>query len=380
MIYHGKFACGHEGDIDIIGPSRDREWKANYAFAYSCPECRRKEKEQRRATETASAFQNAAEEQWPSLSGTEKQINWGVICRERVISRMRNVIVTSEEKHPGKFANEIHETQEAIAWFAKNATSAHFWIENLESSVGKMLELYRESLELTEAKEIKKAMHKDIISECGIRPDGEASDHYAKISIADDEVLVSYPIKNDTLIATVKKMKYRWRDGMWRFKITVISGTPQDRAAEAACRLLDAGICVLIQDAEVRNKVICGSYESIYPRWVSASEADDCFYIWWDGEDNEIYQLAKKLPRSRWVDGKISVPSEFYKEVRDFAELEEFRLSAGARRLIEVRSATEATVMSIKPLPPKEIRVSAEGLEAILTRGDEIPDDLRDDD
>ena len=42
MKYDGIYSCGHEGVIDIIGPTKDREWKKEHEFSQLCPECRKK--------------------------------------------------------------------------------------------------------------------------------------------------------------------------------------------------------------------------------------------------------------------------------------------------------------------------------------------------
>lgn len=40
--YHGTYSCGHEGRINLIGPTKDREWKKEREFSGLCPECYKK--------------------------------------------------------------------------------------------------------------------------------------------------------------------------------------------------------------------------------------------------------------------------------------------------------------------------------------------------
>ena len=37
--YYGTYSCGHEGRVNIIGPTKDRQWKADRHFGHMCPEC-----------------------------------------------------------------------------------------------------------------------------------------------------------------------------------------------------------------------------------------------------------------------------------------------------------------------------------------------------
>lgn len=76
MKYYGTYACGHEGAVDIYGPSKDREWKKENAFSRLCPECREKARQQERDIANKKAAEAAAEMGLPKLTGTEKQVAW----------------------------------------------------------------------------------------------------------------------------------------------------------------------------------------------------------------------------------------------------------------------------------------------------------------
>lgn len=38
MRYHGTHSCGHEGAIDLIGPTSQREWRSKKYFEGECPD------------------------------------------------------------------------------------------------------------------------------------------------------------------------------------------------------------------------------------------------------------------------------------------------------------------------------------------------------
>lgn len=41
MKFYGTYSCGHDGEIQIYGPTKDREWKAEYEFDQAMPKMQR---------------------------------------------------------------------------------------------------------------------------------------------------------------------------------------------------------------------------------------------------------------------------------------------------------------------------------------------------
>lgn len=37
--YSGTFSCGHDGRVDVIGPTKNRQWIVDRKFEGLCPEC-----------------------------------------------------------------------------------------------------------------------------------------------------------------------------------------------------------------------------------------------------------------------------------------------------------------------------------------------------
>ena len=113
MFYSGIYTCGHEGRVQIYGPSKDRERKAQSEFNKMCRDCYIAQ--QRRA-----AWKRATEENLPVLQGTEKQIDWAMQIRERLLSNYE------KETIPAQFAPAM---EYVIEQMLHRQTAAHWWID-----------------------------------------------------------------------------------------------------------------------------------------------------------------------------------------------------------------------------------------------------------
>lgn len=110
-----KFTCGHESVKRVSG--EDREWNA----PGPCRDCQYVE-------DVADAWADAADKGYPALTGTEKQINYGMIKRSEVIAGM--------EEHIGRLRPKSHDERAYVAGLRsakeaiiKTQTSARWWIE-----------------------------------------------------------------------------------------------------------------------------------------------------------------------------------------------------------------------------------------------------------
>lgn len=74
--YYGTYACGHEGRVNVIGPTKDREWKVNHHFEKLCPECYEKWQQEERERKSIEAQKETETLELPELEGTEKQVSW----------------------------------------------------------------------------------------------------------------------------------------------------------------------------------------------------------------------------------------------------------------------------------------------------------------
>ena len=188
--------------------------------------------------------------------------------------------------------------------------------------------------------------------------------------------------KNDTIIKLVKERGYHWDywNKTWVKQITARTGTATERAAEIGNKLLNAGFPILIEDPQIRDKAINGIYEPEHTRWIcliAKGKHEGKLRITWAGKDDELYQKARSLPRSRWDKGVV-VEVQYYKEIEDFAELYGFRFSPGARAKIDEYKEQLRNAIRVKPVKIDDVK-PADGLKAILQSSNEILPDLIDD-
>lgn len=188
--------------------------------------------------------------------------------------------------------------------------------------------------------------------------------------------------KNDTIIKLVKERGYHWDywNKTWVKQITARTGAATERAAEIGNKLLNAGFPILIEDPQIRDKAINGIYEPEHTRWIcliAKGKHEGKLRITWAGKDDELYQKARSLPRSRWDKGVV-VEVQYYKEIEDFAELYGFRFSPGARAKIDEYKEQLRNAIRVKPVKIDDVK-PADGLKAILQSSNEILPDLIDD-
>ena len=90
--YYGTFSCGHEGRVNVIGPSKDRQWKVDRRFSGVCEDCYNKQLEAEREQKNREAEEKAKEMELPILEGTEKQIAWANTLRQKFIDKIDKLL------------------------------------------------------------------------------------------------------------------------------------------------------------------------------------------------------------------------------------------------------------------------------------------------
>ena len=88
--YYGTYSCGHDGKINLVGPTKDRQQKADWHFSGLCPDCYRKKQEEDREAADIEAEKKSEEMELPRLIGTEKQRKWANQLRLKVISSLNS--------------------------------------------------------------------------------------------------------------------------------------------------------------------------------------------------------------------------------------------------------------------------------------------------
>ncbi len=134
--YHVKRTCGHYEDVDLVGPSTDRERRIAWLERSGvCSECYR-------ARQSAAIAERSAERKLPTLTGSEKQIAWANTIRDRLIRAVegfgaeldRQVEIRNHQEQwlTDEERAEVHAIRERIAltlvWLASQ-TEARWWID-----------------------------------------------------------------------------------------------------------------------------------------------------------------------------------------------------------------------------------------------------------
>lgn len=119
-------ACGHTERIDISGPQRERESRAQWEATRLCRPCFLAQQEADRRAAAEQAATQAAAQGLPPLAGSAKQVAWATTIRVEMLDLARAAIA--------EFAGEMH--AEGRARVARglaaleHTTEAKWWIDH----------------------------------------------------------------------------------------------------------------------------------------------------------------------------------------------------------------------------------------------------------
>lgn len=381
--YYGTFSCGHEGRVNIIGPTKDRQWKADRKFEGLCEECYEKYLQEEREKANREAEEKAREMELPELQGSEKQVAWANTLRQELINYFTNVAEDEKSiKVLIRFYREFEDItkEEVLAvrdYIIENITDSKYYIDNRFDKIEDYIRREIKNAIKTEEDLIEEKRIADIEAESLVVPENATTSNVVEIKEKNNEIVALFE-KNDTFIRIVKGLGYRWSGG-WRKRITETTGTATERIAELGNKLLAEGFPVKIHDTEARKKAINADYEPEHNRWIylrTDGKYEGWLIIRWNGKNDKLYNTARKLPGSRWDDG-VAVKIEYWNELEEFAELYDFKFSTGAlKAIVEYKKAFENSIVT--PAEPKEV-VIKDGLREILDSSMDILDDLKDD-
>lgn len=375
--YYGTYSCGHEGRVNIVGPTKDRQWKADRYFSELCPECKEKERER----ETEEAKKKAAELELPALKGSEKQVAWAYTLRQKFID-----FLDSEEAEDGYeylldyLECSLDELLKTKSYILETKTSAKWYIDTRFSDYRSILLMEMDAAQNYDPvkQQQEKELEKEIKAEATVLPENKITDTVAEFEVSDNVVRVYFE-KNEDFRQLVKRKGYYWEKGAWNKNISETTGTAEERIAELGNILLNMGIPVRIYDPQVRENAINGVYEPECTRWVYGLTKSDKLAIKWDGYDDSLYREAKSLPGAKWNSGSMVVNVGHYKEVEDFAYANGFKFTKFARKKIEEHIQTLEKAEVVKPAPAKT-EPDARGLKGILESDRAVLPDLMDND
>ncbi len=369
--YTVQHSCGHEETHQLYGKIKDRESKLEWLEDSLCRSCWRKQQEKERQEANNIAAKENFAAGLKGLQGTEKQIAWAETIRSEKINKLSKIasrLIAGQDKLPG-LGKEVKRNTEkrifelgfksSVQYFdtchlaieqIQNERSASWWIDHRD------IPRWEPIIE-SKALAISEETQPDAISakaESTIIPDHQAINTPAEISIIDNTVTVLSPGKNRDLWEIIKlKLGFSWTGEKWELDIGIINGTAVDRAAEAGHMLLAAGFPVIIWNEDVREKAIAGDYEPRHTRWITKNVKTGEFNIKWSRSEN-FYDEARLITGSGWSSPCVTVPPGEHKEVLDFADEFDFKLSIGARELISEQETLLAGATVIKPARVKD--------------------------
>ncbi len=200
-----------------------------------------------------------------------------------------------------------------------------------------------------------------------VYPERAKSKLIASIHYSETGVFVTRDYERDSFNETVRHFDYHWSSvaRVWERRIKPeFTGQAIDRAAEIGRELLAAGFPVAFPNGPCLRLALDGSYVPEQTRWVMAATGGK--YVGWFvlswARREDFYAKARQLHGSRYDSPSVVVPPESFEEIEDFADQHDFRLSAGARRVIEEqrRLRMEALVVNIEPKPARAPRPAKE--------------------
>lgn len=390
--YYGTYSCGHEGRVNIIGPTKDRQRKSDWHFSGLCPECYKKQLEEERAAANKEAAEKSAEMELPTLTGTEKQIAWANTLRIRFVEefnetffgRKRNK-VTLWDEGGNPVMEEVSTIYASFDWGIKSKVEARFWIDQRANSVTRTVFNLVEEFKRLKKEKIPEEIRAEILDEeCNRTAIPECSEKKPGIAIIEfNEVkctLRAKYIKDIDFMEIVKSLGYKWKREAWEREVTEYTGSSDDRAAELGNKLLLSGFTVQFPNMESKEKAVSANFSLENDRWIKYSPKTGKFFITWKGTNNTLYAAAKKLPSAKWTSGSMDVNIEFYREVQDFAKTMGFSISQKAQLEIEKYKKKESGFELAKISEHTgEIISDEKRLEKSLKSGGTILEDLKDD-
>ena len=414
--YDVRFSCGHTATIELFGKEKDRQRKiAWYEENGLCPDCYRKQQEEEKKAAAEKAAAEASSLGLPELIGSPKQIAWADKIRVGIVNTIadcnQQLLKSGEDaKNSGKgpeFLADIDTALRLVDAFSqvisaeKSASKIIDWSQKT-TNVFKLVLIHKTSVE----KDIKsgKTVPEDLDVEFGgffvealkllyspkaseaakeessvtLVPEDKKSDTMVSVKYTDDMVTVESP-KDSTVIKAVKAAGFRWDGYSWRLNIGVTTGKANDRAADIANKLLNAGLQVSVP-ASIRDAAVSGTFAPRCTRWVFKRSGDpDHVYVSW-GRDEDLYYKAKSLAGAKWIHDLhyIRIPASSADEIEDFAAINGFQISPGAAKILD---SYRKKIQIVAPEEKQEEKPQdeSEKLNRILNSSREVIEDLKDD-
>lgn len=380
MQYKVKYECGHEGYINVM---KGQEWKLDNKYLHYCPECYAKVRAEKRRIEAEERanelekFKLDQDLQLPELQGTEKQIKWAITIREQVIAFYKKQLSLGRLSDLASLG-----VMDKFKYFLETETSAALYINNLRFvDTGDMYKILK-NLQVKTVEE--KELEEEIKDESTIIPENfNNKSTYVVEQVGVDKIKVSAGEKNEDVRLYLRSKGFRWEDNAWYktietkyYKDNII-----DRIAQVANKLLSLGWAISVIDDIAREKAISGNFTKEFFRFIIKYK-DNSVKLTWKNKNNKLYNASRELPKSKWnsdneVYGTV-VNIAYYRELLDFAELYNFKITDEVMKMIEAYKEKINKVTVVKEI--KEEKTGEEKLKDMLNTSNDVLDDLKEED
>lgn len=399
MKYDITYSCGHVGEVNLLGPGKERERKIWYYENHRvCPECEQKAREEA----NRQAAKLAAERSMPELCGSEKQVAWANRIRECVRTAWEELraeleeditkLSTSQDDEKNRMLLQSAKQFQGISYktmdfIFKTKADASWWIDarcygDIMYLIRRVYDKSRDQIEAHNP-EREKAEETDVQAneakaEATLRPDGDVRG-IAQVRVEEDKVIAVYP-KDKKFRSIVKDKKYCWDadNVFWYRNIGITTGSASDRAAELINALLRSGFAVMCFDASAREMAVSGDWKPECERWILRAGDGEIKAVF--PRDERINEHVRKAG-GRWKSdlGAYVIPAAQIRDIEELARLDGFCISPKAH---EEMGKALAVIKAAKVVTPAEVIKSEErdGLHDILESSREVLPDLVDDD
>jgi hypothetical protein len=360
------YACGHTGDVNLIGKHSYREWRLARLRAGECLECYKSRTHQ-------VAVQVSAELELPPLSGSEKQVVWAETLRIRKIADIEKEAVSLSDENPfdeDEKNDEYHRQVLLAVDHILEQKTARWWIDNRDESAVSLIrrswrmlmaaptEAQKQAEREERAKEVAEnerriQAERSARIEATVRPENVVCEQAAELVIQDQIISVRLPEAHDVFKRIVKALGYNYESYWWNRKITPRAGSVEDRAIELGQMLLSRGFPILVLDADLRAKIVSGTFEPEQTRWILKFVAGNYagwLCIQW-GTNEDYYEVARKITGSCYARPNVAVPPVQFQQIEDFAERYSFQIGSSAQEALQQAREDKAKMLVVSKQP-----------------------------
>ena len=136
-------ACGHTEVVQICGPTKDRDRKAEWEASRKCYGGFKADQAAARQAESAKAAEQSLTNGFAPLVGSEKQVAWAETIRARMLEGVAPLIERGEAVIAEGKGNSTLPATVALLKRMVACTSAKWWIDNrVEVGIKTWLQVY----------------------------------------------------------------------------------------------------------------------------------------------------------------------------------------------------------------------------------------------